>query len=160
MNASRRPLDKTSLTSANKTSMDEGKPFLGELLYVYMNNGSEPVKSRKDDTTVSELEQIQTVKLVPKELNSSQPLDADSKRSSQYSPGYTGTRDDGLAWRYNLKSEEPYLGGSRDDDVARRSGPYDPLAPRPGGLRPDPLAFAPRPYRPYPPHKSSGWLNE
>ncbi|KAM7492749.1 hypothetical protein LguiA_035670 [Lonicera macranthoides] len=72
-NASREPLNKASSTSASKTS-------LGEMLYAYMNKDSEPVKSSKDDTTVSELEQTQTAKPLPKKLSSSPPLDADSKR--------------------------------------------------------------------------------
>lgn len=80
MNASRKPLNKASSTSTSKTSMDEGKPSLGEMLFDYMNKDSEPVKSSKDDTTVSELEQTQTAKPLPKKLSSSPPLDADSKR--------------------------------------------------------------------------------
>lgn len=52
------------------------------------------------------------------------------------------------------------LGSDLHQPFMNRSGPYDPLAPRAGGFRPDPLAFAPGPSGPYPPHNSSGWLNE
>lgn len=77
VHTSEKPLNKSSSTKVKKPVMDENKTSFGNRSYALINKGSEPVKSREDDTAVSELEHTQ--KPPAKEAYSLPPLDDDSR---------------------------------------------------------------------------------